>query len=157
MFVCAEVVVCMSVIDVLTSAVQEGQLSYEEAILAKQNHISETRGKVSLMKEEVTITQYYLSVADLSLSLSLSLSHFSPLSSQAEKLMTQYFAKREEERREMRQLVETIMKGHRSASEAKSKLQKMKQKIGKYKQMEHTCEYTYTWSVVLHDTYLHVG
>lgn len=34
-------------------AVQEGQLSYEEAIIARQNHISETRGKVSLMKEEV--------------------------------------------------------------------------------------------------------
>ena len=44
--------------------------------------------------------------------------------------MQQYFAKREEEKREMRQLVETIMQGHSSAKEAKSKLQKMKRKIG---------------------------
>lgn len=45
--------------------------------------------------------------------------------------MAQYFTKREEERREMRQLVETIMQGHHSASEARSKLQKMKRKIGR--------------------------
>lgn len=33
--------------------VQEGQLSYEEAIIAKQNLIQETKDKVSLMKKEV--------------------------------------------------------------------------------------------------------
>ena len=50
--------------------------------------------------------------------------------SQAEKLMQQYFSKRDEEKREMRQLVETIMQGHNSAKAAKTKLQKMKRKIG---------------------------
>ena len=34
--------------------VQEGQLSYEEAIIAKQAYIQDTRDKVSTMKEEVS-------------------------------------------------------------------------------------------------------
>ena len=46
--------------------------------------------------------------------------------------MVQYFAKCEDEKREMRRLVETIMQGHHSAREAKTKLQKMKRKIGMF-------------------------
>ena len=44
--------------------------------------------------------------------------------------MTEYFAKREEERKEMRRLVETVMAGHQNTQEAKTRLQLMKQKIG---------------------------
>ena len=51
--------------------------------------------------------------------------------------MVQYFAKCEDEKREMRRLVETIMQGHHSAREAKTKLQKMKRKIGMF--VVYTC------------------
>lgn len=44
--------------------------------------------------------------------------------------MAQYFVKREEEKKEMRQLVETIMQGHHNAKEAKDKLQSIKRNIG---------------------------
>ena len=44
--------------------------------------------------------------------------------------MADYFSRREEEKRNMRKLVEEVMKGHDSAREAKVKLQQMKQKIG---------------------------
>lgn len=44
--------------------------------------------------------------------------------------MQDYFAQREEERRELRRLVEATMAAHHSTREAKSQLQKMKRKIG---------------------------
>ena len=44
--------------------------------------------------------------------------------------MRQYFAQREEEKQEMRRLVEATMAGHQSTKEAKRKLQAMKHKIG---------------------------
>ena len=84
----------------LISYIQEGQLSYEEAIIAKQNHVRETQGRVQQLKEEY------------------------------EALMRQYFAQREEEQVEMRRLVEATMASHQSTKEAKKKLQAMKQKIG---------------------------
>lgn len=76
-------------------------MSYEEAIIAKQNHVLEIHGRVQQLKEE------------------------------SEALMRQYFAQREEEQQEMRRLVEATMAGHQSTKEAKRKLQTMKQKIGK--------------------------
>lgn len=84
-----------------TFLLQEGQLSYEEAIIAKQNHVREIHGRVQQLKEE------------------------------SEALMRQYFAQREEEQQEMRRLVEATMAAHQSTKEAKRKLQIMKQKIGK--------------------------
>lgn len=45
--------------------------------------------------------------------------------------MKEYFQRREDERKEMRKLVESTMQGHQNTKEAKVKLQKMKQKIGK--------------------------
>ena len=45
-------------------------------------------------------------------------------------MMAEYFAKREEERKEMRRLVETVVAGHQNAQEAKTHLQLMKHKIG---------------------------
>lgn len=77
----------------------EGQLSYEEAIIARQNFIQDTRDKVYQMKEE------------------------------SEQLMMEYFCHRDDHKKEMRKLVETVMQGHQNAQEAKIKLQKMKQKI----------------------------
>jgi len=44
--------------------------------------------------------------------------------------MAAYFDHQEEQRREMRQLVETIALGHQNVKEAKQKLQEMKQQIG---------------------------
>ena len=82
-------------------SLQEGQLSYEEAIIAKQNHVHETHGRVQQLKEE------------------------------SEALMRQYFVQRKEEQQEMRRLVEATMAAHQSTKEAKRKLQIMKQKIGK--------------------------
>lgn len=79
---------------------QEGQLSYEEAIIAKQNHARETREKVAQLKE------------------------------QSDKMMRAYFAQREEEQKELRRLVEGTMAGHQNTKEARLKLQTMKQKIG---------------------------
>jgi len=46
--------------------------------------------------------------------------------------MTAYFEKQDEQRQEMRQLVETITLGHQNVKEAKQKLQEMKQQIGVY-------------------------
>ena len=83
-----------------SSSLQEGQLSYEEAIIARQNHVRETQERVQQLKEEYDL------------------------------LMRQYFAQREEEQQEMRRLVEATMAGHQSTKEAKKKLQTMKQKIG---------------------------
>jgi hypothetical protein len=78
----------------------EGQLSYEEAIIAKQNLIHDTRERVAHIKEE------------------------------SRQFMDEYFKRREKERKEMRQLVESTMESHQGARDARIKLQKMKQRMG---------------------------
>lgn len=94
--VCVHVWVCMYV----CTFAQAGQLSYEEAIIARQSHFQETREKVKALKEE------------------------------SEQVMNRYFAEREEQKREMRQLVETIAEGRENVKEARDKLQRMKQEMG---------------------------
>jgi len=79
----------------------EGQLSYEEAIIARRNLVKENREKVLLLREE------------------------------SEELMREYFSQQEEEQREMRRLVEATMAGHQNTRDTKLKLQQMKHKIGK--------------------------
>lgn len=44
--------------------------------------------------------------------------------------MNRYFEEREEEKREMRRLVEAIAEGRENVKESREKLQKMKQEIG---------------------------
>lgn len=44
--------------------------------------------------------------------------------------MNRYFEEREEQKREMRQLVETIAEGRENVKEARDKLQRMKQEMG---------------------------
>jgi hypothetical protein len=44
--------------------------------------------------------------------------------------MDEYFKRREKERKEMRQLVESTMESHQGARDARIKLQKMKQRMG---------------------------
>lgn len=97
--VCVCGYVCMCSVYVCTFA-QAGQLSYEEAIIARQSHFQETREKVKALKEE------------------------------SEQVMNRYFAEREEQKREMRQLVETIAEGRENVKEARDKLQRMKQEMG---------------------------
>ncbi|XP_065516683.1 cilia- and flagella-associated protein 99 [Lathamus discolor] len=77
----------------------QGRLSYEEAVLAHQNVIQENKKKADLMREEK---------ADL---------------------MHQYEEKRLQEQKEVRDLVEQVIEGHKNAKEAKIKLQKYKQEI----------------------------
>ena len=50
---------------------------------------------------------------------------------QYEQIMTEYFSRRDEEKKKMRRLVEEVMEGHHSAQEARVKLQEMKHRIGK--------------------------
>ncbi|KAL5470882.1 hypothetical protein EMCRGX_G028929 [Ephydatia muelleri] len=77
----------------------EGQLSYEEAIIAKQKYLQGNREKVQSMKEEM------------------------------DSLMDQYYSQLEEEQREMRALVEGVMEGHQSSKEAKQRIQETKHAI----------------------------
>ena len=79
---------------------QAGQLSYEEAIIAKQAYHQENKEKVKVIKEE------------------------------SKQIMNTYFREQEEQQKEMRKLVETIAEGRENVKEAKDKLQKMKQSIG---------------------------
>ena len=79
---------------------QAGQLSYEEAIIAKQAYHQENKEKVKVIKEE------------------------------SKQIMSTYFREQEEQQKEMRKLVETIAEGRENVKEAKDKLQKMKQSIG---------------------------
>ncbi|XP_022343302.2 cilia- and flagella-associated protein 99-like isoform X1 [Crassostrea virginica] len=76
-----------------------GKLSHEEAILARQDLIQENKQKVKSMKEET------------------------------EKMMQEYLQKKFSEEKEMRQLVEDTMQGHKNAKEATKKLQDYKRKI----------------------------
>uniref|UniRef100_A0A8C4V2E1 Cilia and flagella associated protein 99 n=1 Tax=Falco tinnunculus TaxID=100819 RepID=A0A8C4V2E1_FALTI len=77
----------------------QGKLSHEEAVLARQNVIQENKKKADLMREEKA------------------------------ELMQQYAGKRLQEQKEMRELVEQVVEGHKNAKQAKVKLQKYKQQI----------------------------
>ncbi|NXJ41618.1 CFA99 protein, partial [Ciconia maguari] len=83
----------------------QGKLSHEEAVLAHQNVIQENKKKADLMREEKA------------------------------ELMYQYAEKRLQEQKEMRQLVEQVVEGHKNAKQAKIKLQKYKQQI-----VQEVCE-----------------
>ncbi|XP_062430633.1 cilia- and flagella-associated protein 99 isoform X2 [Rhea pennata] len=83
----------------------QGKLSHEEAVLAHQNVIQENKKKADLMREEKA------------------------------ELMHQYAEKRLQEQKEMRELVEQIVEGHKNAKQAKLKLQKYKQQI-----VQEVCE-----------------
>ncbi|XP_003391553.2 PREDICTED: cilia- and flagella-associated protein 99-like [Amphimedon queenslandica] len=48
---------------------------------------------------------------------------------ESEQFMSEYFKRREDERKEMRRLVEATMLGHQNVKEAKIKLQQMKQRL----------------------------
>ncbi|KAM6206590.1 cilia- and flagella-associated protein 99 [Sarcoramphus papa] len=83
----------------------QGKLSHEEAVLAHQNVIQEKKKKADLMRE-----------------------------AKAE-LMHQYAEKHLQEQKEMRELVEQVVEGHKNAKQAKIKLQKHKQQI-----VQEVCE-----------------
>ncbi|NWJ06042.1 CFA99 protein, partial [Crypturellus undulatus] len=83
----------------------QGKLSHEEAVLAHQNVIQENKKKADLMREEKA------------------------------ELMHQYAEKRLQEQKEMRELVEQVVEGHKNAKQAKLKLQKYKQQI-----VQEVCE-----------------
>ncbi|NXF87258.1 CFA99 protein, partial [Eubucco bourcierii] len=83
----------------------QGKLSYEEAVLAHQNVIQQNKKKADLMREEKA------------------------------ELMHQYAEKRLQEQKEMRELVEQVVEGHKNAKQAKIKLQKYKQQI-----VQEVCE-----------------
>ncbi|KFO74176.1 hypothetical protein N303_13767, partial [Cuculus canorus] len=77
----------------------QGKLSHEEAVLAHQNVIQENKKKADLTREEKA------------------------------ELMHHYAEKRLQEQKEMRELVEQVVEGHKNAKQAKIKLQKYKQQI----------------------------
>ncbi|KAM9295191.1 cilia- and flagella-associated protein 99 [Morus bassanus] len=83
----------------------QGKLSHEEAVLAHQNIVQENKKKADLMREEKA------------------------------ELMHQYAEKRLQEQKEMRELVEQVVEGHKNAKQAKIKLQKYKQRI-----VQEVCE-----------------
>ncbi|KAM6261748.1 cilia- and flagella-associated protein 99 [Porphyrio hochstetteri] len=83
----------------------QGKLSHEEAVLAHQNVIQENKKKADLLREKKA------------------------------ELMHQYAEKRLQEQKEMRELVEQVVEGHKNAHQAKIKLQKYKQQI-----VQEVCE-----------------
>ncbi|NXY81410.1 CFA99 protein, partial [Alcedo cyanopectus] len=83
----------------------QGKLSHEEAILAHQNVIQENKKKADVMRGEKA------------------------------ELMHQYAEQRLQEQKEMRELVEQVVEGHKNAKQAKIKLQKYKQQI-----VQEVCE-----------------
>ncbi|KAM6075984.1 cilia- and flagella-associated protein 99 [Chlamydotis macqueenii] len=83
----------------------QGKLSHEEAVLAHQNVIQENKKKADLMREEKA------------------------------ELMHQYAEKRLQEQKDLRELVEQVVEGHKNAKQAKIKLQKYKQQI-----VQEVCE-----------------
>uniref|UniRef100_A0A8D0EL34 Cilia and flagella associated protein 99 n=1 Tax=Strix occidentalis caurina TaxID=311401 RepID=A0A8D0EL34_STROC len=83
----------------------QGKLSHEEAVLAHQNVIQENKMKADLMREKKA------------------------------ELMHLYAEKRLQEQKEMRELVEQVVEGHKNAKQAKIKLQKYKQQI-----VQEVCE-----------------
>ncbi|KFP77733.1 hypothetical protein N310_05120, partial [Acanthisitta chloris] len=77
----------------------QGKLSHEEAVLARQNVIQENKKKADLLREEK---------ADL---------------------MHQCAEKRLQEQKEMRELVEQVMEGHKNVKQVKTELQEHKRQI----------------------------
>ncbi|XP_019382037.1 PREDICTED: cilia- and flagella-associated protein 99 isoform X2 [Gavialis gangeticus] len=77
----------------------QGKLSHEEAVLARQNVIQENKKKADLMREEIG------------------------------ERMCQYAERRLQEQKEMRELVEQVVEGHKNVKQAKMKLQKYKRQI----------------------------
>uniref|UniRef100_A0A8C0GAV5 Cilia and flagella associated protein 99 n=1 Tax=Chelonoidis abingdonii TaxID=106734 RepID=A0A8C0GAV5_CHEAB len=77
----------------------QGKLSHEEAVLARQNVIQENKKKAELKREETA------------------------------ELMHQYAEKRLQEEKEMRELVEQVVEGHKNVKQARMKLQKYKRQI----------------------------
>ncbi|NWI50095.1 CFA99 protein, partial [Calyptomena viridis] len=77
----------------------QGKLSHEEAVLARQNVIQENKKKAHLLREEKA------------------------------ELMHQYAEKRLQEQKEMKELVEQVMEGHKNIKQVKTKLQEHKQQI----------------------------
>lgn len=74
----------------------EGKLSYEDAIMARQNLIQENQSKVAEIKQETR------------------------------EMIKEYLGKKFEEEEEMRRLVEETMQGHQNTKEARTKLQAYK-------------------------------
>lgn len=83
-------------------ALQAGQISREEAFLAKQHSIQHKKELVQRLR------------------------------SASQDLMAQYFAQKQHVKMEMRRLVEATSAGHQNVREARAKLTEMKQKIGMY-------------------------
>ncbi|OXB59772.1 hypothetical protein ASZ78_014911, partial [Callipepla squamata] len=83
----------------------QGKLSHEEAVLAHQNVVQENKKKADLMREEKA------------------------------ELMHEYAERCLQEQKEMRELVEKVVEGHKNAKQAKLKLQKYKQQI-----VQEVCE-----------------
>ncbi|XP_071413039.1 cilia- and flagella-associated protein 99 isoform X2 [Pithys albifrons albifrons] len=77
----------------------QGKLSHEEAILARQNVIQENKKKADLLREEKA------------------------------ELMHQHAEKRLQEQKEMKELAEQVMEGHKNVKQVKTKLQEYKQQI----------------------------
>ncbi|NXT63597.1 CFA99 protein, partial [Chaetops frenatus] len=83
----------------------QGKLSYEEAVLAHQKVIQENKKKADLLREEKA------------------------------ELMHLYAEKRLQEQKEMKELVEHVMEGHKNVKQVKAKIQEYKQKI-----VQQVCE-----------------
>ncbi|NXR41927.1 CFA99 protein, partial [Zosterops hypoxanthus] len=83
----------------------QGKLSYEEAVLAHQNVIQENKKKADLLREEKA------------------------------ELMHLYAEKRLQEQKEIKELVEQVMEGHKNVKQAKAKIQEYKQQI-----VQQVCE-----------------
>ncbi|NWR91074.1 CFA99 protein, partial [Furnarius figulus] len=77
----------------------QGKLSHEEAVLARQNVIQENKKKGDLLREEKA------------------------------ELMHQHAEKRLQEQKEMKELAEQVMEGHKNVKQVKKKLQEYKQQI----------------------------
>ncbi|NWZ91257.1 CFA99 protein, partial [Nesospiza acunhae] len=77
----------------------QGKLSYEEAVLAHQNVTQENKKKADLLREEKA------------------------------ELMHLYAEKRLQEQKEMKELVEQVMEGHKNVKQVKEKIQEYKQQI----------------------------
>ncbi|NXE63253.1 CFA99 protein, partial [Calcarius ornatus] len=83
----------------------QGKLSYEEAVLAHQNVTQENKKKADLLREEKA------------------------------ELMHLCAEKRLQEQKEMKELVEQVMEGHKNVKQAKEKIQEYKQQI-----VQQVCE-----------------
>ncbi|NXQ32242.1 CFA99 protein, partial [Alaudala cheleensis] len=83
----------------------QGKLSYEEAVLAHQNVIQENKKKADLLREEKA------------------------------ELMNLYAEKCLQEQKEMKELVEQVMEGHKNVKQVKAKIQEYKQQI-----VQQVCE-----------------